>query len=275
MVSDKNRLCRIFSVITVAVLILSFPVRSRSEGQSVKAGDEAALHFTCRLRKGEVAASSYQSVADDSSLRKSSIFVRRTANTPLVITAGKPCEAAVPGREKSMEEEILAKLSGSIVGMRTGERQTREIEAERRPEQKKDEYFLRIARVRERVKEMRLDPETYKSRTGRTPEVGQSFVIDPAVPGTVALVTEREVVVRFSAGSRVATPFGEGTVKELADRYEITIDAHPGNLVRSGGLVGRIVSVDERFIGIDYGHPFGGERLSCDIIVESATAAVK
>ena len=284
MLSDKNRRCRIFPAIIMAVLILcsgfscaTYPVRSRSEGQSVKAGDGAAVHFTCRLKNGDVAASSYQSVADDHSLRKSALFARRTANTPLAVTAGKPYEIPAPGQERSMEGEILARLSEAIVGMRTGEKQTREIKAERRPEQKKDEYFLKIARVRERVKEMRFAPETYKSRTTKTPEVGQSFIIDPAVLGTVASVTEKEVVVRFSAkaGSRVVTPFGEGIVEELADHYKITIDARPGTLVRSGGLAGRITSVDDRFIGIDYGHPFGGEPLSCDILVESVKPIAK
>jgi FKBP-type peptidyl-prolyl cis-trans isomerase 2 len=277
MVSDKNWLYRVFPAIITAILILSSPVLSRSEGQSVKAGDEAAVHFTCRLKNGEIAASSYQSVTDDLSLRKSALLLRRTVNTPLAITAGKPYRTPGPGEERSMEGEILAQLSGVIVGMRTGEKQTREIRAERRPEQKKDEYFLKMALVRERAKEMRFTPEGYKSRTTRTPEVGQSFIMDPAVPGTVASVTEKEVVVRFSAkdGSRVATPFGEGIVKELPDRYEITIGAHPGALVRSGGLAGRIVSVDDRFISIDYGHPFGGEPLSCDILVESVKAAAK
>ncbi|MGD0230324.1 MAG: hypothetical protein ABSC19_08195 [Syntrophorhabdales bacterium] len=261
----------------MAVLMLSCPVPSRSEGQSVRAGDEAAVHFTCRLKNGDLAASSYQSVAADPSLRKSAIFVPRTVNTPIAITAGQPCETPAPGQERSMEEEILARLSGAIVGMRTGEKQTREIKAERRPEQKKDEYFLKMARVRQRAKEMRFALEDYKSRTGRTPEVGQPFTIDPAVPGKVASVTKKEVVVRFSAeaGSRVATPLGKGTVKELADHYEITIDAHPGDLVRTGGLVGRVVGVDDRFISIDYGHPFGGEPLSCDILVEPVKPAVK
>jgi FKBP-type peptidyl-prolyl cis-trans isomerase 2 len=266
-----------FPAVIMAVLILSFSVCSRSEGQSVKAGDEAAVHFTCRLRNGDVAASSYQSVADDPSLRKSALFARRTANTPLEVTAGKPYETPGPGQERSMEGEIIARLSGMIVGMRTGERQTREIKAERRPEKKKDEYFLKIARVRGREKEVRFSPEAYQSRTGKTPEIGQSFTIDRAVPGKVASVTEKEVVVRFSAvaGSRVATPFGEGVVKELADRYEIVIDARPGNLVRSGGFAGRIVSIDDRFITIDYGHPFGGEPLSCDVMIESVKTAVK
>jgi FKBP-type peptidyl-prolyl cis-trans isomerase 2 len=131
--------------------------------------------------------------------------------------------------------------------------------------------------VRQRVKEMRFTPDEYRLRTGKVAEVGQPFVIDPAVPGKVSSVTESEVLVRFFAktGDKVATPFGEGTVRESSDRYDIVIDAHPGALVRSGGLVGRIASVDDRFINIDYSHPFGGEALLCDILVESAKPGAK
>jgi len=126
------------------------------------------------------------------------------------------------------------------------------------------------------VKEVHITPDEYLSRTGKAPEVGQPFITDPAVPGKVASVTESDVVVRFfaKAGDKVATPFGEGTVKELPDKYEIVIDAHTGAFVRSGGYVGRITNVDDRFITVDYSYPFGGEPLFCDILVESAEPGV-
>jgi FKBP-type peptidyl-prolyl cis-trans isomerase 2 len=277
MVSDTKRLCRILPVVVAAALILLLPVYSHSEGQVVKAGDEAAVHFTCRLPNGDIAASSYGSVAENSALKKSPVFWHRTVNTPIAIMAGSPSVPDDAGVQRSLEDEILYRLAGAIVGLRTGEGKTVEVRSERRPEKNKDEYLLKAARVRQRMKEMSLSPEQYTARMGKTAEVGQPFVLDPAVPGKVASVTEKEVVIRFSAkaGEKVATPLGEGTVRELPDRYEIAIDAHPGALVRSGGYVGRILSVDDRLITIDYGHPFGGEALLCDVLVESAKAGAK
>ena len=119
---------------------------------------------------------------------------------------------------------------------------------------------------------MRFTPEQFKLRTGKTAEVGQVVVIDPALPGKVASVTKSEVVVGFPAhaGDKVATPLGEGTIKELPDHYEIVIDAHVEGLVRSGRLVGRIIAVDDQLISVDFSHPFGGEALLCDILVQSA-----
>jgi FKBP-type peptidyl-prolyl cis-trans isomerase 2 len=277
MVSEKKRLCRVVSVAVVAALIFFLPVYSHSQGQVVKAGDEEAVEFTCRLPSGKIAASSYRSVAENAALKKSPIFVVRTVNTPIAITAGNPSGPDAAAEHRGLEDEILYRLAGAIVGLRTGEGKTLEVRAERRPEKTKDAYLQKVARVRQRVKEMRFTPDEYKSRTGKAAEAGQPFVLDPTVPGKVFSVTESEVIVRFSAkaGEKVATPFGEGTVKDLPDRYEIAIDAHPGSLVRSGGYVGRVTSVDDRLITIDYGHPFGGEALSCDVVVESVKPAVK
>jgi hypothetical protein len=243
----------------------------------VKPGDEANVHFTCRLKSGDVAASSYPSAAHDPKVHKSAIFVPRSTDAPLSIIAGEPDPASDSNKERGLEEEIIHQLSGVIVGLPVGESQTREIQTGRRQEKKKDDYFLQMARVRQRAKEMRFTPDEYKFRTGKAAEVGQPFVIDPAVPGRVSSVTASEVVVRFFAkgGDKVPTPFGEGTVKELSDRYEITIDAHPGSLVRSGGYVGIITGVDDRFISIDYSYPFGGEALLCDILVESVKPNTK
>ncbi len=272
MMSRWRGLSHVVPAIVMAGGLVLCPAGSWSGPQTVKPGDQATVHFTCRLKSGEVVASSYPSVAGDPTLRKSAIFTQRAINTPLSITAGEPVAASDSGEERGLEGEIVHQLSGAIVGLPVGERQTREIRAGRQKEEKKEEFFIRMARIRQRSKEMHFTPDEYRLRAGKAAEVGQPFVIDPAVPGKVSSVTASGVVVRFFAreGEKVATPFGEGTVRELSDRYEIVIDAHRDALVRSGGFVGRIASVDDRFIGIDYSHPFGGEALLCDVLVESA-----
>lgn len=71
----------------------------------------------------------------------------------------------------------------------------------------------------------------------------------------------------------VDTPFGKGAIRENEKNYEIVIDASVGSLVRTRGLVGRISEVRDGSIVVDYGHPFGGETLTCDIKVEPLPAA--
>ena len=91
------------------------------------------------------------------------------------------------------------------------------------------------------------------------------------MPGRVESVTDKEVIVRFSGenGKQVLTPLGKGTIKELPDRFEIVIDAKQGDLIRSGELIGRVLITDDRDITIDFGHPFGGESLKCDLLIKS------
>jgi hypothetical protein len=92
-------------------LVLLAPGWSRCAERSVRAGDQAAIHFTCRLATGEIAASSYGSVAADPALRKSSVFTARKGDEPVPLKAGVSYEPAPPYQERSMEEEILARLS--------------------------------------------------------------------------------------------------------------------------------------------------------------------
>lgn len=275
---NRKRFSPILVVGIAGAFALCLPVYSQSqEGQVVRSGDEVAVNFTCRLPSGDVAASSYRSVAENAALKKSPVFWRRTVDTPIAITAGIPSSTDARAAERSLEDEILYRLAPPVVGMQTGETKTVEIAAPPRLDSKKDEYLQKVARVRQRMKEMRVPPDQYTARSGKAPEVGHPFILDPALPGRVASVSEKEVVIKFSAaaGSKVPTPFGEGTVKELPDRYEITIDAHPGDLVRTGAYVGRVTAVDERFIAIDYSLPFGGEPLRCDVLVESVKPAAK
>jgi len=247
------------------------------KGAIVARGDRADVLFTCRFKSGEVAISTDQKMSADPTIPKSRIFLERDRSTPIRLFAGGDPEARSTAQQRGFESELFYRLSLAIVGMETGKAGMVEVNAPPMGDEKKGDHFLKMARVRKREKEVRMTPEEYKGRTGRTPEVGRPYVMDPTVPGKVASVTEKEVVIRFSAdpGSRVATPFGEGAIKEYEDRYEIVIDARAGSLTRTGGIVGHIVRVDERFITIDYSHPFGGETLFCDVLVESSDAAAR
>lgn len=239
----------------------------------VMPGDRADVQFTCRLTNGEVAMSTYQEVADDPSLRKSVVFVKRDRSTPLKISAGNEPEQAPSFPYKGLENEVIYQMSSAVVGLPIGEKQTLEIKAERLPEQQPGEHLVKISRVRRREKEMRFTPDQYEASTGRAAEVGRAFLYDPALPGEVESVSDTEVVVQFAPepGKEVTTAFGKATVREQPDCYEIVIDARPGDLVRTGGIVGRIVEVDDKEITIDYGHPFGGGALLCDVVIESVS----
>jgi len=239
-----------------------------AEKNVIKLGDKVGIQFTCQFPNGEIAASTSTAVAIDPSLRKSPVYLPAFGDDPIEVTAGEI------GPAKSFpipfEDEILIRIAPSLVGMTPGETRTIEIHSERPPNVPLDEQFVQLSLVRQRPKEIRMTKAEYKSRTGKDPEVGAEFVLDPAIPGKVASVSESEVLIRFSAqpGSKVETPFGKGTIRENGDKYEIVIDAVEGRLVRTKVFVGCISNVLNRTFTLDYGNPFGGEHLTCDVKAE-------
>jgi FKBP-type peptidyl-prolyl cis-trans isomerase 2 len=251
------------------------PAAAAVKGTVVKAGDEVEAYFTCRLENGEVAASTYVEGPGDPPVAKAAIFVPRAAKTPVTLVAGKEPVTFDKWPFRGFEGEIMYQLSQAIVGLSAGERHSLAIRAEGVSEPKEGDHLINISRVRQRAREMRLTPEEYKERTGREAEVGQEVTYEPALPGRVESVSQKEVLVRFTGepGKEVKTPFGKGTIRETAEGYEIAIDARPGTLVRSGKMVGRITRVTDRDITIDYSHPFGTEPLLCDVLVEPLNTA--
>jgi FKBP-type peptidyl-prolyl cis-trans isomerase 2 len=238
----------------------------------VQPGNQADIHYLCRLQSGEIVAAT-DSVPDDQP--KSNVFVKRNEAGPLVITAIGPDEPFTAKQEDPFEMEIMNRLSNKVTGMKEGEKRHVQVTAEDIPTRDVNNYIVRISRVRTRAKEMKMTVGDYQARTRKSPEAGQAFAIDPAFPGRVETVTDQEVLIRFSAkpGSVIETPFGLGHVREEGQNYTVDIDARKGGLTRAGSMIGRIIDVDDQFITIDYRNPFGNETLTCEVTIEKIADA--
>lgn len=242
-------------------------------GVVVKPGDVAEIDYQCRLKSGEVAAATGAVVETDP---KSSILLSAKGSGPVSVTAVKPDE---PLKQRLwagiFEAEIHERIARRVTGMTEGETRRVELTAEMVKPKDDQSGFARLSRVRTRAKEMKMPRKEYEIRARKAPEVGQSFAVDPSFPGKVVSVAENEVIIRFSAkpGEVIATPFGPGLIREETDSYKVEIDARQGSLVRTGNSIGRIISVTDRVITIDYRHPFGYEALVCDIKVDKVTSA--
>jgi hypothetical protein len=169
----------------------------------------------------------------------------------------------------------VARLAGQLTGLKEGETRHVELTAQDIPERKKEDYVIRLARVRESPMEIKMTIDQFKFRTGVSPETEKKISYDSSFDGQVKKITGKEVVIRLlpKEGAVVKTPFGESHISESAGSYKIDIDARKGSLVRSAHLVGRITDVDDKFITIDYRNPFGGATLSCDVTIQSITEA--
>ena len=258
----------------IASLLLGASLAGCSAAPAVvHSGDQADISFTCRLPDGRVAATT---LPDNSFAagEKSPYYLPRNGPETVTLVAGPP-KADAKGERVSFEDEIMKRLAIGLEGSVTGKRYERRLQAERYPSVTPSERFVKIATVRKRQKEMRISLEEYRNRKGVEPQVGQRFVIDPLVPGTVAEVNDKEVLLRFAPeeGKPLVSPFGPMNLRDAGERYELEIKAEVGSLVRTGGMVGRISAVDKDSIEIDYGHPFGGETLNCMVDVMAVKAA--
>ncbi len=259
--------------VMLAVLAFLVPLAAPVGAREAKEGDSVSLHFTCRLKNGQLAVSSYQDLPDEVLQSKSSLFKQRTVAEPVTVSVGMEASRTGKGVGESFETAVVTRLAQQVVGMKKGDHKTVELTAERAKTQKPGDTLLEVARVRRRSKRVRMTPDEYRQRKGTDPEVGQAYTVDPAFPGKVTQVTDQEVLIEHTPPSDgvVETPFGTAKVVESGDSYLLEIDARVGTLVRSGPIVGRIVEVGEGptgMITIDYSHPFGGEVLVCDVSLE-------
>lgn len=243
----------------------------------VQPGDTASIHYLCRLRSGEVVAATDSVVGNQ---QKSNLYLQRKETLPLPIAAVNATDAAhaqaIPYVQRSFEEEISHQLALSIIGMKEGDTRTAEIKAEDVPEREAPKYIARLTRVRTRPKEMKMPKGDYEYRAKQSPEVGQTYSYDPDFPGRVESVSDQKVTIRFFAtpGAVIETPFGPGRIREEGQDYKMDIEARKGALVRAGEMVGHISDVDDKAITVDFGNPFGGETLLCDVTVEKITDAI-
>jgi hypothetical protein len=131
--------------------------------------------------------------------------------------------------------------------------------------------YIRLGRIRKRVKRMEGSAEKFVETTGKAPVVGDPApVIHRGFVSRVAAVEDDRVVLETlppAGGNTVDTPFGEAIVHDVGDYHHIELDVYEGKLVRTGDNMGYVHKVDDRFFYIDYGHPYGGMELSCDIVV--------
>ena len=243
------------------------------KGRIVQSGDVAEVSYICSLKSGEVVAATGPVAGNRP---KSNLYVPREGAGPLPLTAtktdGEQAQGA-PYKQLSLEEEISHQLAGIIVGMKEGTTGTAELKAKDAPAPVAAKYMARLSRVRTRPKEMKMPKGDYEYRTGKSPEVGQAYSYDPDFPGTVVSVSDKEVTIRFTAtpGAVLSTPFGPGRIREEGGDYKVDIEARKGALVRAADMVGRISDVDDKVIIVDFGNPFGGETLFCDVTVEKIT----
>ncbi|MEW6427383.1 MAG: hypothetical protein AB1568_05040 [Thermodesulfobacteriota bacterium] len=240
--------------------------------RTIQTGDLLDISYTCRLPDGAIAATNREGVDGDPSQKKAFIYARPKDFSTRLITAGQGlAEPDVLGF-RSFEAEREGRIARALVGRKTGVTETLRISS---PEDAGlgDDRYLKLALSYTVPKVKNLVPELFRKINGgkepkvgdRTEQPGTGFV------HTVLSVTEKTIQYRMDVidGAVTETPWGPGRMYNVDDKYfRIVHQVSVGQMVRSGPLVGKIIKIDDQFFHIDFGSPFGGAELVCEVFAQ-------
>lgn len=246
---------------------------SSAAGPVIRSGDLMEVDFTCRFPNGELAAATDPGAAEDPKSAHSTIFIPRKIHDPLVVTAGIDPSAEEKYAKLGFEGEILRQISAGAVGLEFGKPHELKIADDLEAVKRNQKDVVKIPRKRQRDKLMKVSLAEYQERFGTRPEVGQEITLDPVFPGKVIGLTETEALVTILAepGSAIDTPFGKGVIQDLGDKYQVLIVPRNGDYIRYMNFIGRVSSLDEESMTIDFSRPLGGETLSCEIVARKSS----
>ena len=235
-------------------------------------GAAAKVDYVCWFAGGELADTTYRHVGEDEAIVKSPVFTAGPkAYGPVAVKAAPvdECAACPKDRNKGFDDHLRERLGAAVLGLRPGEIHRVELAAEEDEGLSREDRFLQLARVWRYPKREEVSMEAYRAMADKELKPGDEIPWNDPFSAKVAAVDGDKAILNILAGEGAVmeTDWGPGYVRDGGDRYEVVIDAQIGRLVRTQHLVGRISEIDERhdvFV-TDYGHPFGGETLLCDV----------
>lgn len=241
-------------------------------GRRVEAGDAVRVDYTCRLPDGRLIASTQSETVAAEAQRIGPLFAGPSMWGAKPMRASLPGEATgrlAAGQLAGVGDYIDAQLAEALPGMERGERRRVTFDAKTPEGLKREVRYMSLARVRHRSKEVRQAKRFYRQMRGQVPPVGEVVEWEPGFNARVVSDEGDEVVLRIEPadGMQFATAFGEAVIRDQGDQYDVTIDPREGELVRTGNLMGRIDTVEEKVFVVDYGHPYGGAAITCDVTV--------
>jgi FKBP-type peptidyl-prolyl cis-trans isomerase 2 len=240
--------------------------------KAVLPGDRVTLDFTCKLSGGEIIMTSYKEIAEKDQYTKSEAYFPGRQYKPIQVTLPAEDQLDIRNEAEIREfmDEFQFQFKQALVGIPIGKKIAIEMVYDREIQVPDEERFLQMSRYIQVPKTVRMPVSEFEQIYGKIPKAGMvvketDLLRETATDVTGGTVTTKTV--RISEKRDIQTPFGNGILTERKKDFRVIIDAEPGTLVRSGPLVGRIVKKDAETFTLDYGHPFGFEKLICEIHV--------
>ena len=244
---------------------------------SVQSNDKVRVHYSCRSADGLLITTTDKAVAEDPETPKSPIFEMPDDFGPIIMDAGQTDPLADSQQElirtKGFSEVLHEQIAASICGLVYDRTQPVQIKSAVPEGLSSEKRYVSFAKVWERPKQSIITVEQFIKMKGMAPVVGFQYMQYMGIQATVAQVRNGRVLIRYAPvvepGGRVPTQFGEGIIRDgRGSWWEIEMQVIEGQVVRNGDLVGRVVEVRPNVFYVDYGHPFGGMELVCDVLVD-------
>ena len=255
-------------------------------GPPIQKGTPVRVDYTCRIQDGPLVTTTLEDVAPkaEGDPEDSRLFLPRRTYEPEELVAGVSPEDPFDDNQRQMPSlqlkglhtVIREQLARAVVGKPAGAPFSVEVTAEYQDEVPEPERQITLRRAANYPKTQRLAREDFMARTGagRPPEVGMKLSLVQGMDSRVASVTEDEIVVAIEPRQEaIQTPFGRKVVIDQGDRWVTRIQMEEGDLVRTGPQLGRIAEIRKGMFLVDYGHPFGGKVLECEVIAEPIPSA--
>ena len=270
--------CHLNRVLLLFLLSLSIlsGCMSLHPDKRVQVGDRLQVDYTCRLEDGRLVATTRELQSLTPGGPQETLFHPPENYESLTLIAKDPqgadsIGAAASNRVVPLEEEIKHQLAYKLTGLPMASQQHLRLSSSTIDDLVWGSRYLRLSRVRRRPKEHRISLTNYREQSDDAPQIGQQIECEPGFRRTIRAITENYIVcqLEIEKGEAYQSIFGSGEIVDAGSHFEIIMDVKEGQLVRDRERLGVISSVDGRYFIVDYGHPFGGQSLSCDVNIQS------
>ena len=238
--------------------------------RAIVSGDRVKIIHSCRnARTGQILSSLDKQDLANPDITGSGVFFYPKQTDPWVVIAGNDPGGPPFGKLHPFEHELIAQISPHLVGLHMGEEIEVALTAEIPEGLDEQERFLKLKRNQFKPRTVKIKAADFVEKYQRPAQAGEVLYSDGNITGTVHSVGEDLILVDISAepGTIIKTTFGPGRIESVEGGYLVSITPNLNQLVKSAFLLGKISQVTDRQFTIDYGHPFGGEVLLCDVAV--------
>lgn len=255
---------------SIAFLSIALISGCMAPAKKIQPGESVMLNYTCSIPEKGVVETNQEAVAKDEGSKKSRVFFKRSSYNPMTLVAGEDQPGQRSGDLKYLSPEIRTRLAHALVGKFRGRTYDITIESEV-PEGIEDRHRYRyIERVRTVKKIQTLTRKDFIKGKHRDPVVGEVFSEDGKPYAKVIAADEKHVKLQLIVDEKTTyeVPWGRARESTAGDEVKVFIETEVGTPVRTGGLIGRVSEINEKYVIIDYGHPFAGYPLNCKVKIQ-------